>query len=81
MTWFALVNRRKKKKKIKLEKKKNKKRDDGYADFFWDCVIGCADILIWPLRLVWFILRMLGRAILHILEVIGDIIGGIFDGI
>lgn len=66
MRFFKLTKKRK-------DKKKKSSSTSNYSDFLY--IIG--DIIIWPLRLLWYLLEIFGRMILAILEGIGEFFSGL----
>lgn len=53
--------------KLTKKREKKKKKEDSFWD--WpDFLFICSDLLVLPLRLVWFILRMFGRLLEAIFE-------------
>lgn len=42
---------------------------------------GIREVLLFPFRLIWWILRGLGRSLGAVAEVLGDIVEGVLDGL
>ena len=58
----------------KEKRKKQKKKDNPFWDAFIDSLLWIPDILLFPFRILYYVIRAFGRLFKSLIEDIGDLL-------